>query len=364
MYEWLTESLRESSQVITANRRLARVLTAEFGERQLALGHSAWRSPAIRSWQDWLTDLMASAELAKALPIRINAHQSRVLWERCLRREVSDPLLNIALLVRQAREAWTRLHAFSVTLDECEESAQGKDQRLFARAARSYQSTLDRECWIDEAVIAGFLTRLIDDGHVNLPERVTLAGFDRLVPQATAMLDAVRRSGTCVEESPGAAALSRASIHSYENADAELRAAGAWARHALLEKPDQLIAIVATHLEQDAARCTRMVREGLAPGWQIAGARHGTAVNVSYGRKLSAYPAIAIALLALRWLQDDLPGRDVSILLRTAMIGKMVATGSCGPLFVLEGVQSFLTSPIWRSGTPRSIRKHLFLTQH
>jgi hypothetical protein len=108
MYDWLNEALQDSSQVITANRRLARVLTERYAEQQVASGLSAWRSPAIVSWQDWLQELLATAELSRTLPTRLNTHQSRVLWERCLRREVSSPLLNIAALVRQAKEAWAR----------------------------------------------------------------------------------------------------------------------------------------------------------------------------------------------------------------------------------------------------------------
>ncbi|MDH3613408.1 MAG: PD-(D/E)XK nuclease family protein [Gammaproteobacteria bacterium] len=327
MYDWLSDGLRDSSQIVTANRRLARALIAEFGKRQIALGQSAWRSPAIRSWQDWLGDLFAAAELSQSLPTRIDAYQSRVLWERCLRREVSDPLLNIAMLVRQARDSWSRLHDFAVPLTECEKFAQGRDQRLFARAARSYQSILDREEWVDEAGLAGLVTRLIRDGQVRLPAGVTCAGFDRLVPQATLLLDAVRASGTPAEVLARPLSQDAIGVHCYDNSDAELRAAGAWARQELQQSPDQAIAIVATDLEQNGERCARLIREGLAPGWQIAGARHRAAVNVSYGKKLSAYPAIGIALLALRWLLSDLPGRDVSALLRTSIIGGRDAGG-------------------------------------
>ena len=131
MYDWLTDALRGSSQVVTANRRLARVLASEYGKLQITNGRTAWRSPAVSSWNDWLAELLTSAELSQPLPTRINAHQSRILWERCLRREVTDPLLNIALLVRQARDSWARLHEFRVPLAEWEKAAQGKDQKIF-----------------------------------------------------------------------------------------------------------------------------------------------------------------------------------------------------------------------------------------
>jgi len=327
MYDWLNDALHESAQVVTANRRLARVLIEDFGNQQIAKGCSAWRSPAIRSWQDWPTELLASAELSQSLPTRINAHQSRVLWERCLRREVSDLLLNIAMLVRQARESWTRLHEFRVPLSECESAAQGKDQKIFAAAARSYQSIMEREDWIDEAGLSGFLTMLVSKRRVSLPKTVTFAGFDRYVPGVAVLLDAICEAGSSVAVAPGPAFEPGIVVHAYENSDAEMRAAGAWARQQLENSPQQTIAIVATHLEQEADRSARLIREGLTPGWQTSGPQFKAAVNVSYGRKLSSYPAIAVALLALRWLRSDIGSRDVSMLLRTPAIGSRAVGG-------------------------------------
>jgi len=327
MYDWLTFALRGSSQVVTANRRLARVLASEYGKQQLINGCAAWRSPAVRSWQDWLAELLASAELSQPLPTRINTHQSRILWERCLRREAADPLLNIALLVRQARESWARLHEFRVPLAEWEKAAQGKDQKIFANTCRAYQSILEREGWVDEAGLAELVTTLVGNGSLRLPEEVTFAGFDRLVPQVSALIESLEKAGTSATEAPGALRAQEVLIHAYENSDAELRAAGLWARKQLQELPNQAVVIVATHLEQDAERYARLIREGLAPGWQTAGPGHKAAINVSYGRSLSAYPAISVALLALRWLRSDLGSRDVSSLLRSSATGSRDSGG-------------------------------------
>jgi len=321
MYDWLTHALRDSGQVVTANQRLARVLADAFARQQIAAGHLAWQSPVIRSWPVWLLDLLASAEPSSELPGRITAQQSRVLWERCLRREISDPLLNLAMLVRQARESWARLHEFCVPLDECEAAASGKDQRIFAQAARNYQSILDREHWVDDACLGNLVTDLVVAGQVRLPGSAMFAGFDRHSPQVAALIAALGDAGVQVDEPPEARPGLSGAIHGYENSEAELRAAGAWARDQLEQSSPTTIAIVATGLERDAERCARLIREGLAPGWQTSGDAYKAAVNVSYGQKLSGYPAIAVALLALRWLHNDLTSRELGILLRSAAIG-------------------------------------------
>jgi len=282
MYDWLNEALQNSSQVVTANRRLARVLTEHYAEQQVASGLSAWRSPAIVSWQDWLQELLATAELSRTLPTRLNTHQSRVLWERCLRREVSSPLLNIAALVRQARDTWSRLHDFSVPLDQVDRTAQGRDQRIFASAANNYQSILLREDWIDDAGLAGLTEQLVVSGDTALAAKITLAGFDRVSPAAATLLTAVRDAGTKTVDIEVTTSDHPGRLVAYENSDAELRAAGAWAREELINKPSQIVAIVASHLDKDADRCARLVRECLVPGWQTAGRKYKAAVNVSY----------------------------------------------------------------------------------
>ncbi len=288
MYEWLADALQESSQVVTANQRLARTLADDYARQQLAAGRTAWRSPPIAAWHHWLSNLLSEAGLTQPVPTQINAHQSRVLWERCLRRELSDPLLNMSLLVRQARDAWARLQAFGVPLEEVGQSARGRDQHIFARAAAAYDELLRAEQWIDEACAPAELLRLIRDRELTLPARLTVAGFDRLSPQVRAILDALDAAGVSVNEAPTEAAHSPVALHRHENPDAELRAAGAWARDRLQQDSGQSVAIVVTGLERDAERCGRLIREGFAPGWQFADGSVEAAVNVSYGRRLAA----------------------------------------------------------------------------
>lgn len=322
MYDWLNAALQDDGQIVTANRRLARILRTEFGEQRAAAGQKAWRTPAISSYQDWLNDLLDTASTQEQLPTQISKQQSTLLWEGCIRQELTESLPSIGGLVSLSMEAWKRVHQWCVPVDELLQSAQNADQRLFARAARRYQATLDSRNWIDDASRASLLTKLVDSGAVKPPTRVTLAGFDRMVPQVEALLQAFDTLGTRSSVHQYDEESAAASLHAYDNRDAELRAAGSWARERLQDDARRRIAIVATGLEQDAERAGRLVLEGLVPGWQYAAPHFAATLNVSYGRKLVAYPAVRIALLILQWLARDLSARDISLLLRTPLLSR------------------------------------------
>ncbi len=321
MYEWLTDALQGPSTVVTANRRLARVLQEEFTHRQLRAGVTAWQSPEIRAWHDWLPDLLLKASNQAALPTRINQHQSQLLWERCLGKEIGDSATGITNLVRLARDAWQRLADWRVGIRELARSAQSDDQRLFAAAAGRYLGILEREGWVDDAGLPALADALIRSGRIPVDRRVTFAGFDRERPAVVSIQAAFAESGCIVESAPVPKMATDINLQCHESAEAELRAAGAWARERLEAGATPKIAIIAGDLEQQAERKTRLVRESLVPGWQYGDTALAQSVNVSYGRRLIDYPAISIALLAMKWLARDLASGDIGHLLRTPMLG-------------------------------------------
>ncbi len=327
MYQWLTEAIDNDSLVITASRRLTRVLTSEYGKQQIALGHKAWHSPNIRFLDDWLSSIVNSTP--DTMPIILNGHASTVVWERCLKEQAGDQLLNIGGLVRQARQSWQRLHDWRVPLSEVSAAARSQDEQLFAAAARKYRAILADNNWIDGAQLAGLVTTLFEKGVAPAPDRIVHAGFDRLAPDVGHLFSTLQDVGCKVSVARSGEAVAEVTVVVFDNAQAEFRAAGAWARRELTEKPAATIGIVSSSLDRNGAASERLIREGVAPGWQYGGTELRTAVNTSYGRRLSEYPAIAIALLLLQWVYRGLSFADVSILLRTQFVAGQVAAGRC-----------------------------------
>lgn len=320
MYDWLTESLHESGSIITANRRLARILIEDFGAQQLRAGAKAWQIPDVSAWQDWLVTTVNCALQQESLPTRINAHQSQWLWERCLSKEIGDAGPGMTNLVRLSRDTWQRLADWQVSIGDIARAAQNSDQRMFAAAAGRYLGILHREHMVDDAGLASLVLEMIAAGQSKSASRYTFAGFDRQSPIIAAIQEAMVATGTDVRFAPRADGSNTRSLQAFENSTAELRSAGAWARNRIEENPAARIAIVAHGLDGDAEGIARRVREGVTPGWQHGHRSLFSAVNVSYGRRLSEYPAIAVALTMLRWLVKDLSSTDVGLLLRSPLL--------------------------------------------
>lgn len=321
MYQWLPDALQGPSSVITANRRLARVLREAFADQQLQAEKLAWESPEIHAWQDWLEITLQGATDQASLPTRINLHQSQLLWERCLSKEIGESSAGITGLVRLSRDAWQRLADWQVPIRDVARAAQNHDQRLFAAAAGRYLGILEREHWVDDAGLGGLILALMNSGRVNCQGRITFVGFDRERPAISSIMALLTRKGCDVISAPTPEMADPAGLQRFETADAEMRAAGAWARQCLEKGPRRTIAIVAGSLEQDAQVKARLVREGFVPGWQYAPRSLAQSVNVSYGQRLIDYPAVGVALLVLRWLVRDLSAGEVGHLLRTPMLG-------------------------------------------
>jgi probable DNA repair protein len=327
MYQWLTEAAENNSTIITASRRLARVLNSEFDKQRLALGHKAWLSPEIRFLDEWLASIVNTT--AEALPILLNNHASSIVWERCLRTPAGDQLLNIGALVRQARQSWQRLHEWRVPLNGVSSAARGQDEQLFAQAARKYQAALDEKGWIDNAQLPAVVSGLIEGRSVAAPELIVYAGFDRLAPAVEHLFAVMSNAGCKVSAAPVGASCGKLGSGAYDHAEAEFRAAGRWARRELAANPGATIGIVSASLDRNAAAIERLIREGVAPGWQYATAALRTAINTSYGRRLSEYPAITVALLLLQWIYRGLSFSEISVLLRTQFMATRETSGRC-----------------------------------
>lgn len=329
IYPWLQEALADNAEIVTASRRLARELRAAYDAQQLTAGRKAWLTPPIRSWQNWLNQQMSGVRNPASVPTRLDAISSAWVMENCIREQVPEGLPGIGGIARMAVQSWQRLREWQVPLVDVESSARGLDEQVFARAAADYSRQLETNGWVDGVGMADLVAGLISSKEIDAPVKIVFAGFDRLVPAVRAVSRALNNAGCEIAMAPGRQPATNIRVQAFDSMEAELRAAGAWARSRLNEKPAANVAIISPMLEANAGDTARLVREGLVPGWQYGGTSYAAAANISYGRKLAEYPAIAIALLLLKWIHQGLNSREVSLLLRSPCIGGQEMHGRC-----------------------------------
>ena len=322
MYDWLSDSLAGNGAIVTANRRLSRELDDAFSVAQLKAGKTAWQTPAIFAWSDWLLSLSNKALNQEGLPARINVQQSQLLWELCLKKELKDGDSSISSLVRMSRDTWQRMADWQISIGEVARAAQSVDQKMFASVAGRYLSLIEKEKWVDDAGLGDLVLQLISDRKTRIADSVTFAGFERKRPLMVVLCNALTESGITVEFAPVEESSASCTLETFDNQAVEFRSAGAWARQRIEENPGAKVAIVANDLDKNAESIARLVREGATPGWQYGHHSLFDAVNISYGRRLADYPAISIALLMLRWLVKDLRSTEVSLLLRSPLLGE------------------------------------------
>ena len=305
MQEEVFRVLEQGAAVITAGRRLARVLTREFHTAQTARGHRTWKRPDIlpfeafldRAWHDWLWQ---SAQ--GDAPLLLNAVQEQALWERIIRDSPDGAsLLRVPETARAAAQTWRLAIAYRLPIDGSFEASE--DSAAFAGWSREFRKLCRDRGWLDRARLSDFLREKFAARELLAPHGIHAAGFDEMTPQQREFFDGVGDWRT-VEPSDLAAKIERRKLR---DASAEIRSAAAWARGLLVLNPGaQIGVLLAPDLARSRSAVERIFRQAL-----------DRAVHLSIGPPLSDYPAIRAALLLLELAHGPLPLPRAGMLLRS-----------------------------------------------
>jgi ATP-dependent helicase/nuclease subunit B len=314
MQEEVFRALQNGATIITASRRLARVLTREFHAIETARGHGAWNRPDIlpfegfldRAWREWLWR-GANGDA----PVLLNDSQEQALWERIIRKSpLGESLLQIPETARQAAQTWRLLAAYHLAVDGSFEASE--DSAAFAAWAREFLGLCRAAGWLERAGLSDFLRQRITSGELPRPSEVYLAGFDEMTPQQKAFLDALKGSDTAewraIEIADRSSAVERRRTR---DSSAEIRSAAAWARHLLESDPKaQIGVIVVPDLARGRTAVGRIFRQAL-----------DRAFHLSVGPPLGDYPVVRAALLMLEFALGAVPLSRVGMLLRSPFLG-------------------------------------------
>jgi len=324
MRQDLAQRIEAGCAVVTPNRRLAAHLTREYDARQAAAGKSAWPTADILPFTAFVErtyrDALYAGDAAR-LPILLTPAQEQALWESTVREsDAGDVLLAIPETAAVAREAWRLAHAWRLTgrlgafpLDD--------DGKAFRQWVRRYEAATRRARQTDSARIADVTAPLLARPDIRRPRALVYYGFDLVMPQQQALLDALAAAGCEVAEAgPEPGGGERLRLACADSAD-EIRRAAVWARSRLEANGAARVGIIVPELAKHRSAIRRVFSAVMEPDYALPGSRHDTLpFNISLGEPFASYPLVNAAFLALELAGREIDFERASRLIRSPFI--------------------------------------------
>ena len=283
--------------VLTVNNRLARRLTLDLAG-QLRRERQVSELPRVLPLGAWLVE--AGADLAFVADADLPAHRldtfaTQMVWVDAIAAEEGDRvLLDVAQAAALAMDADALMDEWDLQVPS---GADTDEYRGFARWRARYREQLRA---IDAEDANQGYARVLDalqQGVVQAPLYLVLAGFTDVSPRFAALLDAFQEGGSqlsWLQDAEVEAALP--ARYCADDLGGEWRAAAAWAAQRLAEHPSGRYAIVSAQLQSESPFARRVVGQALSQG--------GHAFNVAVGRPLTEWPAVRAALAWLHALAE------------------------------------------------------------
>jgi probable DNA repair protein len=321
----IQQALGRGWTVLTANQRATRTLHHGFDLDQRALGLTHWAPPAILAWDAWLASLWHRLLLdGHASDLLLNLTQEHILWRAIIAADSAADgaalsLRPIDALAELAADAWHLLHAYRGRR-RLQAAVASADTRAFARWTVEFERRCTHSQFLTAAQLSEVLRAAFAEGRFTAtpPTQagILLAGFDSKTPAQTALLDAIRATGTQIEDVEQPSPARNLTLVSAPDERAELTTCARWLRAFLIRQPDARIAVIVSDLETARAQIDRIFCQTLALELNAIDAPTNSGpYEFSLGVPLAHTPMVADALDILRWATGPLPLDRVSALL-------------------------------------------------
>ncbi len=311
--------------VVTPNRRLARFLHRDFDLAQRGRGLTAWPTPSILPYPQWLEALWAEAVAADAVTdaaLLLTPAQSALQWRHLV--EADDervPLLDPRGAAALAAEAWSLVHQWGAGGESWRAwrhaASDADDPAVFARWAEAYAAGLRAVQGRDLALLPDALAALRGRLSRN-PCPTVFAGFLELTPQQERLLAALRADGGDVQRLESLPDLrANASRTVAATPRDEIATALGWAREHAFARPEARIGIVVEDLGARRDEIVALAEDLLCPGTILPGATANAPFEISLGIALAAVPLIGTALDLIALAESPLPIGSAAVALRS-----------------------------------------------
>lgn len=310
----------QSGTIITASPRSARALQQSYATAQKAAGHDVWLTPPIYDWDTWLHQLWTehSFKVANA-PLLLTSLQEKSLWKQ-MQREDAQLVVSPEGMAALAQQAYALLCSY-----EAHSSRNNTWEQADAERFRHWAANFEKECsrnqWLSSSRLESALTQAIHTRSITLPDKLHLAGFDRLTPAQQTFLAACKAAGTHIQDFEQESSNKKLRLVSATDTREEITACAWWARNLLSKNPDIRIGIIVPDVEAIRGEIERTFRHILMPQTEdILAAPAAMPFEFSLGQPLAQIPVIRAALLLLRWLGGPLREEEISWLVLSGFL--------------------------------------------
>ena len=316
--EGVHAAIESGAVVVTANQRLARVLSRAYDERQRNAGLELWPSADVLPLDSWLRRCWRATWPSRQL---LSPVQTQTLWEKIVKEDAASRSLDLlreddaADLARRASEL---ICDYELSDPRAEEAT--LETATFSRWRGIYRERCHDEGWLDPAELVHAMIDSFRNDEISPPRRVILAGFDEIPPSARRLTSVLESRGCRVEE--WAPALDGESCRDGVRAvDSVEEAALVAARVRKIYEPGFSVGIVVPELDKHRSLFERTLLAELSPAAVLPGTERPEAFNISLGTPLADEPAVATALTLLRALLEPLPWEAAAALLQSPYFG-------------------------------------------
>ena len=266
----LFERLKNGTTVVVPDANYATNLRQQYGH-WAACSTSAWQTPSILSWQDWLNQLWKQHQrLSGDCRIVLNAMQQRALWQQVIESDITrhtrTVLWNLSASINQARNAWRLLFDYDLDLSAYPHVV--NDVRVFLRWQQNYtQHLLDNE-WLDPIQLANLLIK----SDLKLTEQgIEFFGFEEFTPLQHKFYRSVFGSPDLIAQSDiDSIESEKPVVYEFPDFDAELNACALWARELHESDPDINIGVLVADLSHCANKVEFIFKSRFVPDYTLA----------------------------------------------------------------------------------------------
>ena len=253
--------LSTGGMVIAASERAARALTASYHQIQSSQGKTAWPTPEIVHWQQFVRSQWQQ-----------RMHDGRLLLaplqEESLWTTVAGADSHLATAIESSRarlgklamEAHALLCAYApAQLDEQARTGWQRDQASFSHWLADFDARCTEAHLVSLARLPLEVAELLEEENATaIAERpaLLLIGFDRLQPAQKHLLDAW---GNHEQTSPAASATT-IRFYSAQDEVAELSAAARWCALELAARPEARLLVIAQNAARNRGLIERVFR--------------------------------------------------------------------------------------------------------